>query len=87
MKDLIRNTLKWLHESNRDKHLLGGALIGFLATDLYCALYAGCAAGGALELKDKLYGNRADPIDFALTALGSLIGYALRSTLTGWAWV
>lgn len=87
MKDFIQKAVKWVHESNRDKHLLGGLLIGFLATDLYCALYAGCAAGGAMELKDKLYGGKADAIDFGLTALGSLIGYALRSTLTGWAWV
>lgn len=87
MKDLIRKPLRWLHESNRDKHLLGGALVGFLSTDLYCSLLSGTAAGASLELKDKLYGGKPDAVDFALTLLGSLIGYALRSTLTGWAWV
>lgn len=75
----MKKVIKWLGESNRWKHLVGGICIGFGADDTYCAAYAGVGVASALELKDKLYGGTWDWIDFALTVggvcVGRLIGY------------
>lgn len=70
--------LDWLKASNRWKHLLGGAAIGLFASDWYCALYAGTAAGAALELKDRAYATAWDWVDLALTILGAAIGHAIH---------
>lgn len=69
--------IKWLKESNRYKHLLGGLLIGLGANSIYCAAYAGIGIAGALELKDKLKGGKWDWIDFICTIVGVGIGYAI----------
>ena len=37
----MKKVIKWLKESNRYKHLIGGVLIGAGANSLYCAAYAG----------------------------------------------
>lgn len=75
---MMKKVLSWLKSSNRWKHLLGGFLIGVGANDFYCACYAGAAAAGALELKDKLYGGVWDWIDFALAVGGAVVGQAMR---------
>lgn len=59
----------WLKESNRMKHLLFAIPIGFLFTIL-CVL--GVASG--MELKDRMYGNKWDWLDWIATMLGGLIG-------------
>ena len=70
--------MSWLFESNRWKHLVGGILIGAGANTVYCAAYAGIGVASALEFKDKLWGGQWDWIDWSLTVLGVVIGYASR---------
>lgn len=74
----MKKVIEWLKSSSRWKHLVGGVLIGLGADDFYCAMYAGAAAGGALELKDKLHGCYWDWIDFGLTLLGAAVGGGIR---------
>ena len=74
----MRKLFKWLKESNRNKHLLGGIAIGAFANSLYCAAYAGIGVATALELKDKLWGGKFDLVDLSLTLAGVAIGYGVR---------
>ena len=74
----MRKLFKWLKESNRYKHLLGGIAIGAFANSLYCAAYAGIGVATALELKDKLWGGKFDFVDLSLTLAGTAIGYGVR---------
>lgn len=69
--------MKWLLESNRWKHLVGGIIIGAGANTIYCAFYAGIGVASALELKDKQWGGKWDWIDWSLTVIGVAIGYAI----------
>ena len=64
---------KWITESNRLKHLFGGAILALLFT-FFCAM--GC--GGGMEFKDKAWGGKWDWLDFIATCLGGLIGQALQ---------
>lgn len=64
----------WLLESNREKHLIGGFIIGLLLTFL-CAL--GCAGG--MEFKDRAWGGKWDWLDFLATCIGGIIGQALQA--------
>lgn len=77
-KKIMNKFFYWMKESNRWKHLLGGALIGGLSNGWYCMLLAGGVAAGSLELKDKLYGGKWDWVDFGLTMAGACVGYAVR---------
>lgn len=54
----MKTVIKWLKESNRYKHLIGGVLIGAGANSLYCAAYAGIGVATALELKDRMWGRK-----------------------------
>lgn len=63
----------WLKESNRMKHLLFAIPIGFLFTIL-CVL--GVASG--MELKDRMYGNVWDWLDWIATMFGGLIGQIVQ---------
>jgi hypothetical protein len=74
----MKKVWNWLKQSNRLNHLVGGILVGAGANSLFCALYAGIGIAGALEWKDKQWGGAWDWADFALTAVGSIVGYALR---------
>lgn len=74
----MRKLFKWLKESNRYKHLLGGIAIGAFANSLYCAAYAGIGVATALELKDKLWGGKFDLVDLSLTLAGVAVGYGVR---------
>lgn len=60
----MKKVIKWLKESNRYKHLIGGVLIG---------------AATALELKDKMWGGKADIVDWGLTVGGVAIGFGVRT--------
>lgn len=87
----MRKVIKWLKESNRYKHLIGGVLIGAGANSLYCAAYAGMGVATALELKDRMWGGKADIIDWGLT-VGGGGSYRLRSknvskTSMIWQWI
>ncbi len=74
----MRKLFKWLKESNRYKHLLGGIAIGAFANSFYCAAYAGIGVATALELKDKMWGGKFDLVDLSLTLAGVAIGYGVR---------
>ena len=74
----MKKLFKWLKESNRYKHLLGGIAIGAFANSLYCAAYAGIGVATALELKDKMWGGKFDLVDLSLTLAGVAIGYGVR---------
>lgn len=74
----MKKLFKWLKESNRYKHLLGGIAIGAFANSFYCAAYAGVGVATALELKDKLWGGKFDIVDLSLTLAGVAIGYGVR---------
>lgn len=64
--------IKWLKESNRNKHLLYGIPCGFIGTILFVF---GLALG--MEFKDKQYGNTFDWLDVAATMIGGAIGQVL----------
>lgn len=68
--------MKWLKESNRDKHLLYAIPSAMLFTILFVA---GLAFG--MEFKDKTYGNKFDWLDIAATMIGGLIGQLLQIAL------
>lgn len=74
----MKKLFKWLKESNRYKHLLGGIAIGAFANSFYCAAYAGIGVATALELKDKMWGGKFDIVDLSLTLSGVAIGYGVR---------
>ena len=74
----MNKLIKLLKESNRYKHLIGGVLIGAGANSLYCAAYAGIGVTTALELKDRMWGGKADIIDWGLTVGGVAIGFGIR---------
>jgi hypothetical protein len=74
----MNNIIDWFKQSNRWKHLLGGAAIGALANNWYCAALAGGSAAGCLELKDYLYKKDWDWIDFSLTLVGTAVGFGAR---------
>ena len=75
----MRNVMKWFKKSNRNKHLLGGILIGAGSDTLYCATYAGVGIASALELKDKLWGGKPDMVDWVLTIVGVAMGFGIRT--------
>lgn len=75
---------KWIKESNRIKHLVGGAILSLFFTIL-CTL--GCAGG--MEFKDCHYSNGDKPfkewnwnswdwLDFSATMIGGLIGQVIQ---------
>jgi len=75
----MKRLIKWINISNRYKHLMGGMLIGAGANSLYCAAYAGIGVATALELKDRMWGGKADIIDWGLTVGGVAIGFGVRT--------
>lgn len=79
----MKKVLRWLGESDRWKHLCGGAVIGALADSSYCALYAGTLTGAALEFKDRAHGGKWDWIDLGLTIAGAVAGRLIRIGLCG----
>lgn len=75
---MVTQMFNWLKESNRWKHLLGGAILGLVSESWYCAILVGASVGAALEFKDKAHGGKWDWIDSAMTLLGALLGYGAR---------
>lgn len=65
--------MKWLKESNRDKHLLYAIPIGFIFTIL---AVLGCAFG--MEFKDQQHGGKFDWLDLIATLIGGMIGQILQ---------
>lgn len=77
----MKKIVKWLKESNRFKHIIGGVLIGMGANSTYCAVYAGIGVAATLELKDHLWGGKWDWIDFGITVAGVIVGRLIRMVL------
>lgn len=74
----MKKIWKWLGESNRWKHLLGGVAIGFAGDSTYCSSYVGVGVASALEYKDRAHGGKWDWIDWGLTVAGALIGRSVK---------
>ena len=68
----MNKIISFLSQSNRYKHLVGGFLVGIVACAPWAALYASIVAASCLELKDRLYGNSLDWVDWLCTLLGAL---------------
>lgn len=73
---IISSIHNWLHESNRNKHLIGGFIVGLCGLTPWTALYAGIVAAAVLEFKDRLWGGKWDWVDFAMTSTGALLASA-----------
>lgn len=69
----MNNFFKFFVASNRYKHLTGGFIVAALAGSFYAAVYAAVVAASCLELKDRLYGNPWDWIDWLCTLIGGII--------------
>ena len=64
--------LQWWKASNRWKHFLFAIPLGAV-----CGAHFTTGVGLGMEVKDHLYGGKADFVDFALTAVGGFIGHGL----------
>ena len=64
--------LQWWKASNRWKHFLFAIPLGAV-----CGAHFTTGVGLGMELKDHLYGGKADFVDFALTAVGGAIGHGV----------
>ena len=64
--------LQWWKASNRWKHFLFAIPLGAV-----CGAHFTTGVGLGMEIKDHLYGNRADFVDFLLTAVGGAIGHGV----------
>lgn len=62
--------LDWWIASNRWKHFLFAIPLGAM-----CGTDFTVGVGLGMEVKDHLYGNKADFVDFLLTAVGGFIGH------------
>lgn len=64
--------LQWWKVSNRWKHFLFAIPLGAV-----CGAPFTTGVGLGMEIKDHLYGGKADFVDFALTAVGGAVGHGL----------
>ena len=62
----------WWKASNRWKHFLFAIPLGAV-----CGAPFTTGVGLGMEVKDHLYGNRADFVDFLLTTVGGVIGHSV----------
>lgn len=64
--------VQWWKASNRWKHFLFAIPLGAV-----CGAPFTTGVGLGMEVKDNLYGGKADFVDFALTAVGGVIGHGV----------
>lgn len=64
--------IQWWKASNRWKHFLFAIPLGAV-----CGAPFTTGVGLGMEVKDHLYGGRADFVDFLLTAVGGAIGHGV----------
>lgn len=64
--------LQWWKASNRWKHFLFAIPLGAV-----CGAPFTTGVGLGMEVKDHLYGGKADFVDFLLTAVGGAIGHGV----------
>ena len=67
-----KKLLEWWKASNRWKHFLFAIPLGAV-----CGAHFATGVGLGMEIKDHLYGGKADFVDFALTAVGGAIGHGV----------
>lgn len=67
-----KKLLEWWMASNRWKHFLFAIPLGAA-----CGAHFTTGVGLGMEIKDHLYGGKADFVDFALTAVGGVIGHGV----------
>lgn len=65
-----KKVLQWWESSNRWKHFLFAIPLGAV-----CGAHFTTGVGLGMEIKDHLYGGKADFVDFHLTAFGGFIGH------------
>lgn len=70
--------LKWLNESNRWKHIVGGWGVAMLAPSIACGVYSVAVVATALEFKDKQWGGKFDLIDWLMTIIGGGMAVLMR---------
>ena len=68
----MKKLINWWKASNRWKHFLFAIPLGAV-----CGAPFTTGVGLGMEIKDHLYGNKADFMDFALTAAGGAIGHGV----------
>lgn len=68
--------LQWWKASNRWKHFLFAIPLGAV-----CGAHFTTGVGLGMEIKDHLYGGKADFVDFLLTAVGGVIGHSVMLVL------
>ena len=73
----MNRIISFFKKSNRWKHLAGGFIVGIMALSVYGALYAAAVAATCLELKDRMYANRADTTDWLCTLAGGAVAALL----------
>lgn len=64
--------LRWWKASNRWKHFLFAIPLGAV-----CGAHFTTGVGLGMEIKDHLYGGKADFVDSALTAAGGAVGHGV----------
>ena len=64
--------LDWWKASNRWKHFLFAIPLGAV-----CGAPFTTGVGLGMEVKDHLYGNKADFVDFHLTTVGGVVGHGV----------
>ena len=69
----MNKIFNFLAVSNRYKHLIGGFIVAAPAGSFYASVYAAVVAASCLELKDRLYGNTWDWLDWFCTLIGGVI--------------
>lgn len=67
-----KKVIRWWKASNRWKHFLFAIPLGAV-----CGAPFTTGVGLGMEVKDHLYGGWADFVDFALTAVGGVIGHGI----------
>lgn len=68
----MKKLIDWWKASNRWKHFLFAIPFGAV-----CGAPFTTGVGLGMEVKDHLYGGKADFVDFALTAVGGAIGHGV----------
>lgn len=68
----MKKLIDWWKASNRWKHFLFAIPLGAV-----CGAPFTTGVGLGMEVKDHLYGGKADSVDFILTAVGGVIGHGV----------
>ena len=69
---ILKSIIDWWKASNRWKHFLFAIPLGAV-----CGAPFTTGVGLGMEVKDHLYGGKADFADFLLTAVGGVIGHGV----------